>query len=228
MKENNNNVGSKNTPSGGLGVFSFVFNPVQENTYVIWDETGECAIIDAGCFNQIEFDKLDGFIKSKNLKPVKLINTHGHFDHIFGIEQCRKAYNLNWEAHYGDNFWVEGAKEKAALFGIPIQAVSLAEVELHDGDEINFGNSTLKVLHVPGHSPGSVCFYNEKSKILITGDVLFNGSIGRTDLPGGDYFTLINGIKSKLIVLPDDTDVFPGHGPATTIGDEKARNPYLN
>jgi len=225
MNENNNNADTKNTPSGGLGVF--VFNPVQENTYIIWDETSECAIIDAGCFNQREFEELDGFIKSKNLKPVKLINTHGHFDHIFGIEQCRKTYNLNWEAHYGDNFWVEGAKEKAAMFGIPIQPVSLPEVELNHGDEIRFGNSSLKVLHVPGHSPGSVCFYEEKSKILITGDVLFNGSIGRTDLPGGDFDTLINGIKSKLLVLPDDVDVFPGHGSATTISDEKARNPYL-
>lgn len=225
MKKNMNEELLQKSPLGDIGVF--VFNPVQENTYIIWDETSECAIIDAGCFNQREFEELDGFIKSKNLKPVKLINTHGHFDHIFGVEQCRKAYNLNWEAHYGDNFWVEGAMEKAAMFGIPIQPVSLAEVELHDEDEICFGNSILKVLHVPGHSPGSICFYEEKAKILITGDVLFNGSIGRTDLPGGDFNTLITGIKSKLLVLPDDVDVFPGHGPATTIGDEKARNPYL-
>jgi hydroxyacylglutathione hydrolase len=210
-----------------MNIQNFVFNPVQENTYIIWDETCECAIVDAGCFNQKEFDKLDGFIKSKNLKPVKLINTHGHFDHIFGIEKCRKAYNLMWESHYGDNFWVEGAREKAAMFGIPIQPVTLAEVELNDGDEIFFGNSNLKVLHVPGHSHGSVCFYEEKSKILITGDVLFNGSIGRTDLPGGEYETLIRGIHSKLLVLPDDVEVFPGHGPATTIGDEKIRNPFL-
>jgi hydroxyacylglutathione hydrolase len=211
-----------------MNIQTFVFNPVQENTYVVWDETGECAIVDAGCFSPKEFEKLDGFIKSKNLKPVKLINTHGHFDHIFGVEQCRKAYNLQWEAHNGDNFWIDGVVGKAALFGITVQPVSLPEIELNDGDTIQFGNSTLKVLHVPGHSPGSVCFYDEKAKILITGDVLFNGSIGRTDLPGGDFETLISGIKSKLLVLPDDVVVYPGHGPASTIGDEKYQNPYLS
>jgi len=210
-----------------MNIHTFVFNPVQENTYIVWDETNQCAIIDAGCYSQKEFEKLDGFIKSKNLNPVKLINTHGHFDHIFGIEQCRKAYNLKWEAHFGDNSWVEGVQAKAALFGIPVQPIDLPDIELNDGDEVHFGNSTLKVIHVPGHSPGSICFYEEQSKILITGDVLFNGSIGRTDLPGGDYETLISGIKTKLLVLPDDVDVFPGHGPATTIGDEKARNPFL-
>jgi len=225
MNENNNKADTKYTPSGGLGVF--VFNPVQENTYVIWDETGECAIVDAGCYTPKEFEKLDNFIKSKNLKPVKLINTHGHFDHIFGVEQCRKAYNLKWEAHSGDNFWIDGVVEKAALFGIPVQPVLLPEIELNDGDVIHFGNSTLNVIHVPGHSPGSICFYEEKSNVLLTGDVLFNGSIGRTDLPGGDYQTLISGITAKLMVLPNNVDVFPGHGPATTIADEKALNPYL-
>jgi hydroxyacylglutathione hydrolase len=210
-----------------MEIQSFVFNPVQENTYVIWDETGECAIVDAGCFNQKEFEKLDSFIKSNDLKPVKLINTHGHFDHIFGIEQCRTGYNLKWEAHYGDNSWIEGAKEKAAMFGIPIQPVNLPEIELNDGDLVRFGNIILKVIYVPGHSVGSICFYDEESKILITGDVLFNGSIGRSDLPGGNYETLIEGIKSKLMILPSDVDVFPGHGPATTIGDENVRNPFL-
>jgi len=210
-----------------MEIHSFAFNPLQENTYIVWDETGQCAIVDAGCFSQKEFDKLDGFIRSKNLKPVKLINTHGHFDHIFGIEQCRKAYNLEWEAHYGDNSWIEDVQEKAALLGIPVQPVALPEVELNDGDNVCFGNSTLKVIYVPGHSPGSICFYEEESEILITGDVLFNGSIGRSDLLGGDYETLISGIKEKLLILPNKVVVFPGHGPATTIGDEKARNPFL-
>jgi hydroxyacylglutathione hydrolase len=228
MNDNNNILPMQKSPLGDLGVIRvFVFNPVQENTYVLWDETGECAIIDAGCYNQSEFEKLDNFIKSKGLKPVKLINTHGHFDHIFGIEQCRKAYDLKWEAHSGDKKWVEDVQNRAELFGLRVQPISLPEFELNDGDEVHFGNTTLKVIHVPGHSPGSICFYDEKSKILITGDVLFNGSIGRTDLPGGDFNTLIAGIKSKLLVLPDDVDVYPGHGPATTIGDERVRNMYL-
>jgi glyoxylase-like metal-dependent hydrolase (beta-lactamase superfamily II) len=210
-----------------MDIQTFVFNPVQENTYLIWDETGNCAIVDAGCFNDKEFEKLDGFIKKNNLKPVKLINTHCHFDHIFGVERCRAAYNLKWEAHAGDAFLVENAPNQGAMFGIPVKPISPADIELNHGDTIRFGNSSLKVIHVPGHSLGSVCFYEEASKVLITGDVLFNGSIGRTDLPGGDYETLISGIHSKLLVLPSDVDVFPGHGPSTTIGDEKARNPFL-
>jgi hydroxyacylglutathione hydrolase len=218
---------SQKPPLGDLKVHTFVFNPVQENTYLVWDETLECAIVDAGCYTDKEFEKLDNFIKSKNLKPVKLINTHCHFDHIFGIDRCRSAYNLKWEAHPGDSFLVENAPSQGALFGMRIQPIALPEVEILEGDVIAFGNSKLKAIFVPGHSPGSICFYEEGSKVLITGDVLFNGSIGRTDLPMGDYNTLVNGIKEKLLTLPSHVDVFPGHGPATTIGDEKARNPFL-
>jgi glyoxylase-like metal-dependent hydrolase (beta-lactamase superfamily II) len=193
----------------------------------LWDGTGECAIVDAGCYNVQEFEKLDGFIKSKNLKPVKLINTHCHFDHIMGVGKCREAYSLKWEAHSAEAFWVENAQKQGAMFGIPMQPVSLPEIELNDGDNVSFGNTTLKVIHVPGHSPGSVCFYIEATKTLLAGDVLFKGSIGRTDLPGGDFDTLISGIKTKLLVLPGDVKVYPGHGPATTIGEEKEGNPFL-
>lgn len=227
MDHNNNQLSQQKSYSGGLSIHVFVFNPVQENTYVIWDETAECAIVDAGCFTRQEFDKLDQFIRSNHLKPIKLINTHGHFDHIFGIEQCRKAYQLKWEAHPGDDQWIKEVQSRAAAFGIPIEPISLPEVALNDGDEVCFGHTVLKILYAPGHSTGSICFYEEQSKIVITGDVLFNGSIGRSDLSGGNYQTLITSIQSKLLPLPDETRVFPGHGPSTTIGNEKTNNPYL-
>ncbi|MCF8357278.1 MAG: MBL fold metallo-hydrolase [Prolixibacteraceae bacterium] len=227
MNDNNEHASNQAPPLGGWGVEVFTFNPVQENTFILWNETGECAIVDAGCYNRQEFEKLDGFLKSKNLKPVKLINTHCHFDHIMGVEQCRETYRLKWEAHSGDAFWVENARQQGAMFGIPVQPVSQPDVELNEGDVVCFGNTTLKAIHVPGHSLGSLCFYNEAQKTLLAGDVLFRGSIGRTDLPGGDYDTLISGIKSKLLILPDDVTVYPGHGPATTIGEEKTGNPFL-
>jgi glyoxylase-like metal-dependent hydrolase (beta-lactamase superfamily II) len=210
-----------------MKIETFVFNPVQENTYVLFDESGACAIVDAGCMNDKEFAKLDAFIQANNLKPVKLINTHCHFDHIFGVEKCREAYGLKWEAHPGDSFLVETAPAQGAMFGLSIKKVEPADVELSEGDTVQFGNCSLKVIFVPGHSPGSICFYEEHEGVMITGDVLFKGSIGRTDLPQGDYDTLIDGIKSKLMVLPNEVVVYPGHGPSTSIGDEKANNPYL-
>ncbi|MFA9391211.1 MAG: MBL fold metallo-hydrolase [Prolixibacteraceae bacterium] len=206
----------------------FTFNPVQENTFVLFDQSsGECAIIDPGCYNNAEFELLKGFILANNLKPVKLINTHCHFDHIFGVERCRTEWNLKWEAHAGDSFLVEAATAQAAMFGIKIEPIMPADIHLDENSEISFGKVSLKAIHVPGHSPGSICLYNEESKTLIAGDVLFRGSIGRTDLPQGDYDTLINGIEEKLMTLPDDVIVYPGHGPSTTIAYEKANNPFL-
>ncbi|MCF8361228.1 MAG: MBL fold metallo-hydrolase [Prolixibacteraceae bacterium] len=205
----------------------FPFNPLQENTFVLYDETGECAIVDPGCFTDEEFKQLDSFITKSNLKPVKLINTHCHFDHIFGVNQCREKYVLQWEAHPDDAFLVESAPSKGAMFGMNIAPVEPAEKALNEGDTVKFGNTTLRLFHVPGHSPGSLCFYEAESGSLIAGDVLFRGSIGRTDLPKGDYDTLIDGIKQKLLTLPGDVIVYPGHGPTTTIAEEKTGNPFL-
>jgi len=206
----------------------FAFNPIQENTFVVYDEnSGECAIIDPGCINNKEFEILKGFISANDLKPVKLVNTHCHFDHILGVERCRAEWNLAWEAHPADAFLVSNAQAQAAMFGVNIAPIQSAETALADGSEIKVGNAVLKVIHVPGHSPGSICLYENESQFLLAGDVLFRGSIGRTDLPQGDYDTLINGIKEKLFVLPDDVKVYPGHGPSTSIGFEKANNPFL-
>lgn len=227
MTDKNKNTERQAPPSGGWGVHSFVFNPVQENTFIVWDETRQCAIIDPGCINDSEFEKLRSFISGNQLKPVKLINTHCHFDHILGVERCRAEWNLKWEAHPGDAFLVENAPAQAAMFGMKISAIPLPEIELSEDSELTFGNITLSAIHVPGHSPGSICLYNAANKILIAGDVLFRGSIGRTDLPRGDYDTLIDGIMEKLMILPDDVVVYPGHGPTTTIAYEKANNPFL-
>lgn len=210
-----------------MKIETFVFNPVQENTYVVYDQTGACSIIDAGCFNEKEFNVLDQFINNNQLKPAKLINTHCHFDHILGIEKCREAYQIQWEAHQDDAFLIDAAPAQGAMFGMKVDQVKHAEVSLKENDMVTVGNMNFKVIHIPGHSPGSICLYNEKEKVVFTGDVLFRGSIGRTDLPKGDYQTLIDGIQSKLMVLPPDVVVYPGHGPATTIGDEKASNPFL-
>ena len=206
----------------------FAFNPIQENTFVVYDEnSGECAIVDPGCINNNEFEILKGFISANDLKPVKLVNTHCHFDHILGVERCRAEWNLAWEAHPADAFLVSNAQAQAAMFGVSIAPIQAAETALADGSEIKVGNAVLKAIHVPGHSPGSICLYENESQFLLAGDVLFRGSIDRTDLPQGDYDTLINGIKSKLFILPDNVKVYPGHGPSTTIGFEKANNPFL-
>jgi hydroxyacylglutathione hydrolase len=210
-----------------ITIKKFVVNPIQENTFLLFDETNECTIIDAGFYYGEEEDEVDNFIEKHGLKPVRLLNTHCHFDHIMGVEYLRKKYNLNFEARSQEAILVSHAVEQATLFGFEMSPVSPPDKFL-DGDEyLFFGNSKLKVIHVPGHSPGHVVFYDEAGGNLFAGDVLFTGSIGRTDLPGGDYQTLISGIKSKLFALPANTTVYCGHGPETTIGFEMAYNPFL-
>ncbi len=210
-----------------IRVEKFVVNPLGENSFVLSDETGECVFIDPGFYYEEEHEEISEYIRDNNLKPVKITNTHCHFDHIMGVEFIRNKYHIPFCAHPDDAFLVEQAVGQGNSFGFEMDSVSPINEFLTENDKIRFGNTELQIFHVPGHSPGHVVFYHAESRILIAGDVLFYGSIGRTDLPGGDYQTLISGIKEKLFVLPDDTRVFSGHGPETTIGFEKMNNPFL-
>jgi len=210
-----------------ISIKKFTFNQVQENTFIAYDETGECVIVDAGCYFPNERQELDAFISKQQLKPVRLINTHCHFDHIMGVTHCRTKYKIDFEAHESEVPLIEQAAEHGDLYGIPMEPVDAPDSFFQEGDEITFGNSLLQVIEAPGHSPGGVVFYNPDQKILIAGDVLFYGSIGRTDLPGGSFERLVKNIKTKLMTLPEETVVYCGHGPETTIGFEKKNNPFL-
>ncbi len=211
-----------------INVDVLVFSPFQENTYILSDATGECVIVDPGCLSDDENNHLVQFIDSKGLKPVRIIFTHLHLDHVFGSRFAKNHYNIPTVAHAGDAPVLANTKNYATMFGITMNDnPAPIDVFIEDGGTVTFGNSTLKAIHAPGHSPGSIVYYSEADGFCIAGDVLFRQSIGRTDLQGGDHQTLIASIINRLMVLPDDTKVFPGHGPATTIGFERNNNPYL-
>jgi glyoxylase-like metal-dependent hydrolase (beta-lactamase superfamily II) len=211
-----------------ITIETLVFNHWQENTYILHDETGEAVLIDCGVFFEDEGKKLVKFVERKGLKLVKQLNTHLHIDHVLGNQFVKDEFGLLTSAHKADEFLLAEAPNYAVRLGLEnvVEPPAMGE-ELNDGDTIKFGNSELKVLHIPGHSPGHVVFYNEKQKFVIAGDVLFRESIGRTDLPYGNYEQLIQGIKNKLLVLADDVVVYPGHGPTTTIGHERNKNLFL-
>ena len=210
-----------------IQIHSFTFNPIQENMYLLFDESKDCVIIDPGCYDDAERTILSEFIAQNGLKPVKLLNTHCHLDHIFGNGYVAKKYNLKLEFNKNDMRIFDAFQLTCDLYGMSCDPSPQPSVFLEEGDVIEFGNSKLEILFTPGHSPGSITFYNREEKFMIAGDVLFNGSIGRTDLPGGDHETLINNIKTKLFPLGDDFKVYSGHGPVTTIGFEKKHNPFL-
>jgi glyoxylase-like metal-dependent hydrolase (beta-lactamase superfamily II) len=210
-----------------ISIRSFVFNPIKENTYILFDETKECVIIDPGCYDNAERAELSGFIKDNNLKPVKLLNTHCHLDHIFGNGYVADTYKLNLEMHQGEIPVLASYMQTAAVYGMDAEPSPEPSVFLNEGDIITFGNSKLEIVHTPGHSPGSITFYNTTQKFMIAGDVLFYGSVGRTDIPGGNHDVLIESITNKLLPLGDDFIVYSGHGPITTIGAEKKHNPFL-
>lgn len=210
-----------------MKIASLTFNEFAENTYVLYDDSGQNIIIDPGCNTSQEEARLDALIADLKLNPVRLINTHCHLDHIFGINHVKNKYGLELEIHRGEQPLLGYAVQIARMYGMSLDPIDPAERFLDEGDEVTFGSTRLEVLFTPGHSPASICLYDPESKQLIAGDVLFQGSIGRTDLPGGDYDTLIGSIADKLLVLDDDVVVFPGHGPTTTIGTERKTNPFL-
>ena len=212
-----------------LSVKIFVFNPFMENTLVVYDDhTREAAIVDCGCLYDTERNELKKFIADNNLRVKYLLNTHLHLDHQFGNAWAAAEYGVLPLAHRNDEKLIDNLPSQAMLFGIPdsVDAQPLGGY-IAEGDEIKIGSSILKAIFVPGHSAGSLCFYSASDGILIAGDVLFAGSIGRTDLPGGDFDLLTNGIREKLFTLPLDTKVYPGHGPTTTIDREIHSNPFF-
>jgi hydroxyacylglutathione hydrolase len=209
-----------------LQLQSFVFNPLQENTYVLFDETKECVIIDPGCYEREEQYDLADFIETNQLTVVKLLNTHGHVDHVLGNAFVKETYKTKLYIHEQDAATLKAVKVYASHYGFFQYQEAEADIYLKEGEAVTFGNQSLDILFVPGHAPGHIAFYHAPSKTLIGGDVLFYNSIGRTDLPGGDFDTLINSIHTKFFTLPDDVTVYPGHGPETTIGYEKRTNPF--
>lgn len=211
-----------------IKIQTFVFNGFQENTYLLYDETNETVIIDPGCYSDTEQTELNDFVTKNNLKVVKLLNTHCHIDHVLGNNFVCKKFNVGLSIHELDLITLHSITEYGHLYGFNVEKSPEPAHFLNDGDKITFGNSILDILFTPGHAPGHVVFVNHEQKFVINGDVLFKGSIGRTDLPGGDHNTLINSIKTKMFALPDNFTVHTGHGPTTTIGYEKKYNPFLN
>ena len=209
-------------------VVKFTFNPFQENTYLVIDETKSCAIVDPGCSTPNEEQALSRYIRQHDLLPVRLLNTHCHIDHIFGNRFVAETYGLGLEIHRGELPVLMATPVTAQLYGIPFPDQPLEPAHfLEDGDVVTVGNTALKVLLTPGHSPASISFFCEEDRFLLAGDVLFHGSIGRTDLPGGDYQTLISSIVERLLPLGDEVTVYSGHGPETTLGYERVHNPFL-
>jgi hydroxyacylglutathione hydrolase len=210
-----------------LKIEVFVFSPIQENTYLIFNDQKDCIIIDPGCYFQQEKDEIKSFIEDNQLKPVMLLNTHCHLDHVFGNKFIADNYHLTLQLHPEEKQLLQLAPASGLMFELPFDNYQGSFILLNEGDKLHLGSDELEVIHVPGHSPGSICFYCRKQKFLIGGDVLFNGSIGRTDLPGGNFETLTNNVKQKLLTLPDEVAVYSGHGPVTTIGQEKKSNPFV-
>lgn len=210
-----------------LTVQAFTFNPVQENTYIVYNEKRQCCIIDPGCYFASEEMELMDFIEKNGLQPVYLLNTHCHLDHIFGNRFVAKTFGLSLYLNKLEKPVLDYGPASGQLWQLPFDNYDGELHFLDEDDVVKMGADELHVLFTPGHSPGSISFYSKEDKFLISGDVLFQGSVGRTDLPGGDFTILEESIKTKLYTLPADTIVYSGHGDSTTIGDEMKTNPFV-
>lgn len=210
-----------------MNIAKLVFNPIMENTYIVWDDTKECIIIDAGNFSAREDAALTDFISERGLKPVMAVNTHGHFDHSMGVGYLKETYGVKFACSSKDQFLVDSAQQSGAMFGVKCAPVPAIDIDLDKMDKIAFGETELRVIKTPGHTPGHISLYNEKQKVLFTGDTLFRESIGRTDLPGGDYSWIMTSILEQLVPLGDDVEFYPGHGDKSTIGHETLYNPFV-
>lgn len=210
-----------------IKIKKFTFNPVRENTYILFDETNDCVIIDPGMYDSDEQNEFNKFVKENGLNPVLLLNTHCHYDHVFGNKFVYDNWSLRPQFHQGELIVLQSISGYVPQMGLRYELSPKPEIFLLEEGTVSFGASTLELIFAPGHSPAHLCFYAREDNFLIGGDVLFYNSIGRTDLPGGNHAQLISSIRNNLFILPDDCEVFPGHGPSTTIGFEKQHNPFL-
>jgi glyoxylase-like metal-dependent hydrolase (beta-lactamase superfamily II) len=210
-----------------LTVKAFIFNPVQENTYVLYNEKNQCCIIDPGCYFEKERNELKTFIGKSGLQPILLLNTHCHLDHVFGNKFVHDTWGLQLSIHEKEKPVLDFAPASGEMYQLPFENYKGELIFIKEHTTIKIGNDQLEVRFTPGHSPGHICFYDQADGFAISGDVLFNGSIGRTDIPFGNFDTLINSIQTQLFTLPDDTKIYSGHGPITTIGFEKMNNPFV-
>lgn len=210
-----------------LTLHYFTFSPIAENTYLLYNETGDCIIIDPGCYFGNERRDLLEYVETNGLRPKYLLNTHCHLDHVFGNRFVYETWQLELHLHSSEKIVLDNAPAAGLRWGMPFDNYKGPLHFLREGDEVGLGTDVLKVLFAPGHSPGHICFYCQEQGFVIGGDVLFRMSVGRTDLPGGDTETLLTSIRTVLFALPDETVVYPGHGEPTTIGFEKLNNPYL-
>lgn len=212
-----------------LTIQRFVVNMIEENCYILWDETREAAIVDCGAFTPQERQALSDYVTDRQLTVTRLLNTHGHFDHIFGNDFACRTFGLSPELHREEAATYEAAARQMQMFlhrDLPL-TVPPAGRYFETDDRLSVGSHEWRVIHTPGHTPGGVCFYCEAERVLLSGDSLFRGSIGRCDLPGGDERSLVRTLRERILTLPDEVRVLPGHGPETTIGFERAHNPCL-